>query len=45
MQLKTALDLSPTLSTVAFYSNFFALDKLAQSASHQKRLFHGGAFG
>jgi len=45
MQEKTALDVSPTLPTVAFYSNLFALDQLAQSAPHQKGLFHDGAFG
>jgi hypothetical protein len=45
MQEKKALDVSPTLPPVAFYSNFFALDQLAQSAPHQKGLFHGGAFG
>ena len=45
MQEKTALDVSPTLLPVAFYSNFFALDQLAQSAPHQKGLFHGGTFG
>ena len=45
MQEKTALDVSPTLPTVAFNSNLFALDQLAQSAPHQKGLFHDGAFG
>ena len=32
-------------ATCAFCSNFFALDQLAQSAPHQKGLFHGGTFG
>jgi hypothetical protein len=45
MKEKTALDVSPTLPPVAFYSKFFALDQLAQSAPYQKGLFHGGIFG
>jgi len=45
MQQKAALDLPPTLPTVAFYSNFFAHDLLAQSALYQKELFHAGSFG
>jgi hypothetical protein len=39
MQGKTTLDLSPALPAVAFCSIFFALDQLAQSASHQKGYF------
>jgi hypothetical protein len=45
MQEKTTLDVLPILPPDAFYSNFFALDQLAQSAPHQQGLFHSGAFG